>query len=186
MEVTKNQLYFLIKECIQEEILKSIGNRLNEIDATNFSQGTPNVEPNGYQVGNTLLMDDHFKLLIIRIQDGKVIVRDKRDDVSGYSTQEINNDIATGFIKVLGESKQRKITENFDNFRPQGYVTISNTGGIEVEVDNRGDGVRYRWVFSDSDEQPVEESEILYDPDSGEPYFRVGDMEIELGEVMKI
>ena len=31
-------------------------------------------------------------------------------------------------------------------FKASGYLCLSNSGGIEVEINSRGDGVRYRFT----------------------------------------
>lgn len=62
--------------------------------------------------------------------------------------------------KVLREKKKKSsIMEN--TFKADGYMTLTNTSGIEVELDRRGDGLRYRFVGTDDpDTAKIEEAEI--------------------------
>jgi hypothetical protein len=88
--------------------------------------------------------------------------------------------------QIIKECITQKLNEDFgdDNFKPQGGVQISNSMGIEIEIDNRGENVRWRYVSDNSDPNNIKESEILYDSE-GEPYFLVGNMEILLSDVMR-
>ena len=53
-------------------------------------------------------------------------------------------------------------------FEPQGYLTLSNYGGIEIEVNNTGDAVRFRMY----DGNVSEWQELKFD-ENGEMYFFV-------------
>jgi hypothetical protein len=66
-----------------------------------------------------------------------------------------------------------------ENFTAHGYLTISNHGGVEIELSPCGDGLRYMWF----DREP-EEAEILYDK-NGEAYFKIGKTRFYLSEFMK-
>jgi len=48
--------------------------------------------------------------------------------------------------QLLKERKRilRELEELEDDFNPQGYYTVSNTGGYEVEIDNSGDQARLK------------------------------------------
>lgn len=57
-------------------------------------------------------------------------------------------------------------------FVPQAVLVLSNSHGLEIMVDDRGDGLYYRFT----DETEVKEAEIKYNDDEefgelGEPYF---------------
>ena len=53
-------------------------------------------------------------------------------------------------------------------FEPQGYLTLSNSGGIEIEVNNAGDAVRFRMYNGNVSEW----QELKFD-ENGEMYFFV-------------
>lgn len=67
------------------------------------------------------------------------------------------------------------------DFKAHGYTHVSNTGGIEVMIDLRNDGVYYRFV-PDSDNE-IFEAEIEYNED-GEAFFMHGEVEYMLNEFM--
>ncbi len=54
------------------------------------------------------------------------------------------------------------------DFIPQGYLTLSNSGGIEIEVNNAGDAVRFRMYGGNVSEW----QELKFD-ENGEVYFFV-------------
>lgn len=58
-----------------------------------------------------------------------------------------------------------------NEFNPNGFYTISNAGGIEVEVNESGDGVRYRFNYGQDDleNEEIYEAEIIYEPDEDDP-----------------
>lgn len=62
-----------------------------------------------------------------------------------------------------------------DDFTAQAQLTTSNFGGMEIELDDSGDGLRYRWNQSGKPDEAVE-AEIEYDTD-GEPYFKTAEGE---------
>ena len=71
----------------------------------------------------------------------------------------------------------------WEDFRVDGSTHISNTGGIEVELDPSGDGLRYRIHTGEGYTEPVE-AEIEYD-EEGEPYFMHGEIKWELNNFMR-
>lgn len=79
-----------------------------------------------------------------------------------------------------------------EQFEADGYMTISNTGGIEIQLNNSGDGCRYR--FNPDPENEVFDAEIIYqpDPDSDEnepelvPGFLHGEIFYKLGDFMRL
>ena len=70
-----------------------------------------------------------------------------------------------------------------DNFRVDGYMTLSNSGGIEIELDNSGDSLRYRFNNNGTYTEP-EETFIAFDID-GEAMFVDGDTEYHLSDFMR-
>ena len=69
-------------------------------------------------------------------------------------------------------------------FKPHGYITLSNWGGIEVMIDESGDGVHYRFSFGSPDEE-ILDAEIEYDKE-GNAFFRHAKTKYYLSEVMRI
>jgi hypothetical protein len=53
-----------------------------------------------------------------------------------------------------------------DEFKPQGYLTLSNMGGIEIEVNKTGEAVRFRMYNGNVSNW----QEIKFD-ENGEMYF---------------
>jgi len=75
------------------------------------------------------------------------------------------------FLKESKVAKKKRLNEEYDKFfedefTPHGYLTLSNWGGIEIELSRDGDGVRYRYT---GDEE-FNIAEIEYD-DEGRPTF---------------
>lgn len=56
------------------------------------------------------------------------------------------------------------------DFKPCGSLTISNCGGIEVEINNCGDIIRYRWSYGNPKEKVSRWQEIKYSA-KGRAYF---------------
>lgn len=52
-----------------------------------------------------------------------------------------------------------------DTFQSHGVLCISNHGGIAIEIDERGDGLRYKWFEDEPTEAEIQHSE------DGEAYF---------------
>ena len=57
-----------------------------------------------------------------------------------------------------------------EEFKPVGYYCISNWGGIEIEINNYGDAVRYRWSYGNPNEKVSRWQQIKYSK-SGRTYF---------------
>ena len=98
-----------------------------------------------------------------------------------------------GYIKnLLSERKmiQEQLSELGDDFRVDGQMTTSNFGGIEVEMDDRGDGLRYRHNYGGVPDEPQDaeiEFEISDDEDlDGKPYFMIGDEKYYLDQFMRV
>jgi len=70
-----------------------------------------------------------------------------------------------------------------EDFRVDGYMTLTNSGGIEIELDNRGDGLRYRFNNNGTYTEP-EETFIGFD-DEGEAMFMDGDTVYHLSDFMR-
>ena len=75
-------------------------------------------------------------------------------------------------------------------FRVDGGTHITNTSWIEVELDPRGDGLRYRICWG-QDNPEVEEAEILYmeseeDGDMGAYFVDTSGTIWKLNEMMKV
>jgi len=79
--------------------------------------------------------------------------------------------------------KKMKEGGSTEDFRVDGYMTLSNSGGIEIELDNRGDGLRYRFNNNGNYTEP-EETFIGFD-DEGEAMFVDGDTVYHLSDFMR-
>ena len=87
-----------------------------------------------------------------------------------------------------------------DNFTTHGYLTICNHGGIEIEIADSNDSLRYRFNFGEpenkdlKDNMEIFESEITYQldedaiPSSGDIIagFKHGDTFYPLNEFMRV
>jgi len=60
-------------------------------------------------------------------------------------------------------------------FKAQAYLSISNTGGIEIMVSN--ETVYYRYSYGNDDEE-ILESNLEYDGEDCRPYFKHTDGEV--------
>lgn len=70
-----------------------------------------------------------------------------------------------------------------EDFRVDGYMTLSNSSGIEIELDNTGENVRYRYNNNGTYTEP-EETFIAFDMD-GEANFIDGDTAYYLSDFMR-
>lgn len=66
------------------------------------------------------------------------------------------------------------------DFNPQGYLTLSNSGGIEIEINDSGDAVRFRMYKGNVSEW----REIRFD-ENGEMYFYAYSNKYYLSQFMK-
>lgn len=48
------------------------------------------------------------------------------------------------------------------DFKPCGALTTCNMGGIEIEINNSGDAIRYRWSYGNPKEKVSRWQEIKY------------------------
>ena len=83
------------------------------------------------------------------------------------------------------------------DFTPHAFITVSNTGGIEVMLNRSCDGVFYRFNYGqDLEKEEIFESEIVYlynedhegDNEEGNPGFYHGESEdifYSLNEAMR-
>jgi hypothetical protein len=77
---------------------------------------------------------------------------------AGYSTEDLR-ETTDDEVKALWQ-------EHFNKFRPQGYLTLSNSGDIEIEINDSGDAVRFRMYNGNVSHW----QEIKFDK-NGEMYF---------------
>jgi hypothetical protein len=77
-------------------------------------------------------------------------------------------------------------------FTPHAFITISNTGGIEIMVNRSCDGVAYRFSYGqDLKKEKIYEKEILYttpedEEEESQPYFKHGHIKYFLSEAIRI
>ena len=65
-----------------------------------------------------------------------------------------------------------------DEYKPTGYLTLSNGGGVTVQVNDCGDGIRYQWY----DEKPSRWQEIKFNTKGA--YFTISGRKYYLNEFM--
>ena len=58
---------------------------------------------------------------------------------------------------------------NHKDFKADGVIGISNTGGVEVMINESQDGVYYRFLYGGDEEPEIFEAEIIYEPDEDDP-----------------
>jgi len=88
-------------------------------------------------------------------------------------------------LAIVENYKKNKMKHggSAEDFRVDGYMTLTNSGGIEIELDNRGDGLRYRFNNNGTYTEP-EETFIGFD-DEGEAMFMDGDTVYHLSQFMR-
>lgn len=98
--------------------------------------------------------------------------------------QSLESEIEDFFTELNEEEEEaEQIQEEREGiFEPTGYLTISNTGGIELMIDEAGETALYRFTAGNTD---IEEAEIQYDLE-GEPYILIGEAVYYLNEFHKI
>ena len=74
-----------------------------------------------------------------------------------------------------------KIDKIVGDYKPQAYLTLSNHGGVTIQISDDGDGVRYQWY----EEEPSDWQEIKY-ASSGRTYFTISKTKYYLDEFMKM
>lgn len=110
----------------------------------------------------------------------------KNKNINGDITMNTElNEINEELNAITKHHNQLKhLNENIffqDEFTPTGYLTLSNSGGIEVEIASSGDGLRYKYT---DDIEPTE-AEIQYDED-GDAFFTTTEgHEYKLNEFMR-
>ena len=67
------------------------------------------------------------------------------------------------------------------DFKPHGYLTLNNWGGIEIEINDTNESVRYRY-FGNIGRKPCK---ISY-TNKGRAYFRVYGRRYYLDEFMRV
>ena len=67
------------------------------------------------------------------------------------------------------------------DFKPHGYLTLTNYGGIEIEINRTNESVRYRY-FGEIGRKPCK---ISY-TNKGRAYFRVHRRRYYLDEFMRV
>jgi len=55
-------------------------------------------------------------------------------------------------------------------YKPDGYLTLTNSTGIEIRLNRSNDGLIYWYNNAGKADAPSEETEIIYDQE-GDPYF---------------
>jgi hypothetical protein len=70
-------------------------------------------------------------------------------------------DVINNVDESLNESYDEYSTEEFS---PDGTMILNNWGGIEVQINNSGDGLRYRYNYGEEPDE-VKEAEIEWFPD---------------------
>ena len=82
-------------------------------------------------------------------------------------------------------------------FEAQAFLCTCNFGGIEIEINASGDGLRWRYNFGDDQNDPqlntsIHEAEIIYDPDPDDPAgdflagFMINETFYSLSEFMRL
>jgi hypothetical protein len=81
--------------------------------------------------------------------------------------------------KIVAESVKKVLRESED-FIPQGYKTMSNLGGSEIQISKSGDAARFRYYGG----EPTEWMEIEFDED-GVAYVETPNGKELLADYMK-
>lgn len=121
-----------------------------------------------------------------------------RDFEDGFSPQKAANNVLDVWlnegIKHLKPFSNKQLKdagydEKYKNWKPDGYMTLSNWGGIEIKIVDGGEGVEYRFNYGDDNFRPVLEADVEWgideddiDPETDEngdpitePFFSVGE-----------
>ena len=81
------------------------------------------------------------------------------------------------------DGRKMKHGGSTEDFRVDGYLTLSNSGGIEIELDDAQEGLRYRYNNNGTYTEP-ELTFIAHDME-GEPHFIDGDKVYYLSDFMR-
>ena len=71
--------------------------------------------------------------------------------------------------------------KNIDEYKAEGYLTLSNYGGITVQISADGDGAKYQWC----NEKPSRWQKIKYTL-NGRAFFIAYKTKYYLDEFMKV
>jgi hypothetical protein len=74
-----------------------------------------------------------------------------------------------------------KIIMKKDEFNPHAYMSLSNFGGVSIELNDSGKSVRYQWY----DEKPSRPCRLYY-TNKGDAYFRIYGRRYYLRDFMRI
>ena len=72
------------------------------------------------------------------------------------------------------------MTKDIDDYKAGGYLTLSNYGGITVQISEDGDSARYQWY----NEKPSRWQEIKY-TSGGRAFFTAYKTKYYLDELMR-
>jgi len=148
IDESSNKKYSLLKENFKKALQEK--KILRELDvATNFSQGTPNVQPAGYSVGDILETPEYGgKYLITKIENGQVIYKDlKYDEMSGDSTREVNDRINSGYYRVIQNNNNNMQTEN-KKLKEGRILNEWGFGNNEMQTNNQSMVQKYQEILN--------------------------------------
>jgi hypothetical protein len=112
----------------------------------------------------------------------------------GARKKKVNESIK--HLKPRSEEELRLYIEKYKDWKPDGYLTLTNSSCIEVKIVEGGDSIEYRFNYGDNKFHfPIEEFlEWGYDEDDIEagdekpdlkPYFLVGETKYFLDNFMR-
>jgi len=84
-----------------------------------------------------------------------------------------------GETKIAGKCVNKN-KETLREYKPQAVLTLSNLGGVSIQVSDDGDGVRYQWY----DNKPSRWQPIKY-TSGGRPYFVAYKRKFYIDEFMR-
>ncbi len=214
IQMHANEFGSKIKKCI--ETVEALKDDLDEISNTVFNPDARSTFVGGVDVsdkshlkmislmagsknsGKKYLDSDKYSVVLDTLKSKLESLYKLTSDVSMGDTKKVptskNEAAPKKESKLKNEAIQSKIKSTKLNeygifekeFKVHGYMALSNHGGIEIELDRRGDGLRYRFNNGDKVDKPVE-AEIEYDdsPD-GRAYFEVNGRKYYLDEFMSV
>jgi len=149
-----------------------------DIEIIYYSRAIEYLKDNDPSLRNSLEIADEYGMDIKNISSetlaSLLASQNAREELSKYQ------DEIEDFFTELNEEEERQ-QEREDNFEPTAFLTLTNTGGIELMIDETGETAFYRFTAGDT---TVEESEIQHDQE-GEPYFLIGETAYYLSEFLK-